>query len=233
MIVLAVDMSSARGTLALGEIENQKFEILGEKVWEKKAMHSDVATLELQSLLNDSGKKLSDLTHIAVNHGPGSFTGLRVGINLARTLAYALDLPILGASTLELLAFDHSRKGETVCVAVKALQTFIYAGIYKNLGDRLEVIKASTSIDVSDLQTFVEQPAFGVMEGKILADANLMLDQNLVVPIDPLTTATTLVQYLATLGQTLRFLSWKDITPLYIRASEPEEKMRRGLLKPV
>lgn len=226
MLVLAVDTSAARGSLALAEISNNSFEILSSREWEKKAMHSDVATLELQALLADASKSLSDVTHIVVNHGPGSFTGLRVGINLARTLAYSLNLPILPLCTLEVLAFKNSHAGETACIAVRALQTYLYAAVYKNESGFMSVVSAPASIDQAELLSFSAGASNYI-------DQHVRLDQGLGKSIDSLTDASTLVEYLAKSLPKFTFLSWKDIAPLYIRASEPEEKMRRGLLKPV
>lgn len=190
-------------------------------------MHSDVATLELQALLTASGKSLADLTHILVNHGPGSFTGLRVGINLARTLAYALDKPILAIGTLELLAFKNSKPGQTVAVAVKALRNYVYAALYKNDAEKMIEVAAPTSIEIRDIRKFAAQADL------LCVDQAIAPDQHPGLSIDPLTSAGTLVEYFAKSGEKFAFLSWKDIQPLYIRASEPEEKMRRGLLKPV
>jgi tRNA threonylcarbamoyl adenosine modification protein YeaZ len=195
--------------------------------WEKLAMHSDVATLELQALLADGQKSLSDVTHILVNHGPGSFTGLRVGINLARTLAYSLNKPILAIGTLELLAFRNSKPGQSVAVVVKALQNYVYAAIYKNGGDRMIQMAQPESIEASAIQEF------SAKADRLCVDQTISLDLRPDLSIDPLTSALTLVEYFAKSGEKFAFSSWKDIQPLYIRASEPEEKMRRGLLKPV
>jgi tRNA threonylcarbamoyl adenosine modification protein YeaZ len=227
MLILSVDTSSAKGSLALAENRKSKIEEIAVRSWEKLAMHSDVATLELQGLLADAGKSLSDVSHILVNHGPGSFTGLRVGINLARTLAYSLNLPILAIGTLELLAFRNSKSGQSVAVVVKALQNYVYAAIYKNGGDRMIEIVQPASIEASAIQEFSTKADL------LCVDQTTSLDLRPDLSIDPLTSARTLVEYFAKSGEKFAFSSWKDIQPLYIRASEPEEKMRRGLLKPV
>jgi tRNA threonylcarbamoyladenosine biosynthesis protein TsaB len=227
MLILSVDTSSPKGSLALAENRKSKIEKLAFRSWEKLAMHSDVATLELQALLAEAGKSLPEITHILVNHGPGSFTGLRVGINLARTLAYSLNKPILAIGTLELLAFRNSKPGQSVAVAVKALQNYVYAAVYENDGEKMVEVVPPASIEIDSIREF----ASGA--GVLCVDQTISLDQGPVLSIDPLTSAQTLVEYFAKSGEKFAFLSWKDVQPLYIRASEPEEKMRRGLLKPV
>ena len=90
MILLSVDTSGLEGSLALARLENGQILNLHEAQWLKKAMHSEVATVKLQELLTASQTTLKDLTHLTVNVGPGSFTGLRVGLSLVKTLAYSL-----------------------------------------------------------------------------------------------------------------------------------------------
>ncbi len=75
MILAAVDTSSKHGSLVLAERDGNAFQILAEASWQKQAMHSEVATLELEKVLLKAGKSLTDLTQLAVNVGPGSFTG--------------------------------------------------------------------------------------------------------------------------------------------------------------
>jgi tRNA threonylcarbamoyladenosine biosynthesis protein TsaB len=82
MKLAAIDTSGTRGTLVLASLENQQWKLLSEAAWDKKAMHSEVATIEFENAMKRSGLELKELTHLAVNHGPGSFTGLRVGINM-------------------------------------------------------------------------------------------------------------------------------------------------------
>ncbi|NJL25094.1 MAG: tRNA (adenosine(37)-N6)-threonylcarbamoyltransferase complex dimerization subunit type 1 TsaB [Calothrix sp. SM1_5_4] len=106
MNLLAVATSGPEGSLALARFDAGGNLVSSREVrWRKKAMHSELATVKLQELLRDANTPLADLTHLAVNIGPGSFTGIRVGINLARTLAYGLALPCVRFCT----AFPCSR----------------------------------------------------------------------------------------------------------------------------
>ncbi len=221
MILLAVDTSTAKGTLAVASYLNQTLKILGEAEWDKQAKHSEVATTELSALLEKTNLKLSDITHILVNHGPGSFTGLRVGINLARTLAYALNLPILPIGTLELLAFANSKKGDRICVAIKALQKYSYVAAYLNRGDCMEVFQEPISIETSDVEDLAKKHGC------------TLLDKGPAPSFDHLTNAGLLSAAFAAHAARAQFFLWPDVKPLYIRGSEAEEKLRQGILKPL
>src|SRR4051812_44347917 len=124
MNLLSVDTSGTKGSLALARIENSTVKSLEQVEWTKKAMHSEIATVELEKLLLKTKVELRDLNLLAVNIGPGSFTGLRVGISLVKTLAYSLGLQVHAINSLESLAFSQTKSDGSVFVAVKAVQNF-------------------------------------------------------------------------------------------------------------
>ncbi len=72
-------------------------DIKAEVRWQAHRELSDTLLRKIEELLSTNGTKLSDLTGIVVYEGPGSFTGLRIGISIANTLAYSLNIPIAGA----------------------------------------------------------------------------------------------------------------------------------------
>ncbi len=215
MILAAVDTSHARGSLVVALLENSAWKTLAKSAWDKKAMHSEVATLEFDRAVRSAGLRLTDLTHLAVNVGPGSFTGLRVGINLTRTLAYAFGLPIAPLSTLEILASREARAQKSF-VAVKALQNFYYVAAFEN---EKELLPPQS------------------MEERSLAQASSgytkVLIEGTSPGFSPWTEAGDMLPLLARSDDRRRFFSWSEIKPLYVRASEAEEKLKKGLLKPI
>lgn len=213
--VLAVDTSTASGSLAIAKFaKDSPPQIICESKWTKLAMHSEVATLEVQSALKKANITLPEITHFAVNIGPGSFTGLRVGINLIRTLAYALEKPVATFSSLELLAFENGNEGEKIMVAIKAIQNFYYAAAY---------VKSS-----EHMQTLVE-PFSGTLE-EVHAKGNF--DRTLVEG-DHLKMSGAGARLLVQLCAKASFSPWNIVKPLYVRGSEAEEKLKKGILKPL
>jgi tRNA threonylcarbamoyladenosine biosynthesis protein TsaB len=183
-------------------------------------MHSELATVKLEELLQTSGKKLEDLTHLAVVVGPGSFTGIRVGINLARTLAYALSIPVAPFNALSLLAYKSAGPGERVTVALKAVQNAYYGAAYLRQDDGVLEIAAPVSVERAELEALAKGPSKLLIEGEATGFPTAV-------------EARELVEWLERWPKSRHFFSWKDVKPLYIRGSEAEEKLRKGLLKPL
>ena len=86
---------------------------------------------ELDALLSDAGVARSDLRAITVGVGPGSYTGVRVGIAAARGLAAALDLTVGGVDSLALIAWGGLAPGESGLAALDARRGNVYVGLYR------------------------------------------------------------------------------------------------------
>lgn len=100
-VILAVDTSGMCGTLAL----QRDGKLLEERELEQsRRRHAQTLISEVQKLLQDSGLSSSDVDIVAVSQGPGSFTGLRVGIVFAKTFAYATGCAIVAVDTLQAVA---------------------------------------------------------------------------------------------------------------------------------
>jgi tRNA threonylcarbamoyladenosine biosynthesis protein TsaB len=224
MLLLAVDTSGPTGSMAFAKIVDGKILQRADTAWIKKAMHSEVATVQLQNLLASCGVKLSELTHLAVNCGPGSFTGLRVGISLVKTLGYSLGLPIAPLSTLEALAFSNSTLDggaeRKIFVATKAVQNFFYCASYVRSQNGLVQSLDPRSAEDSELVT-------------LAAGCDTVLIETQTPGFTAQSSANVLIDLIVQTSPTPAFLNWNSIEPLYIRGSEAEEKLRKGLLSPL
>lgn len=100
-MILAINTSTLRFGLALSAIDG---DVLGECLISTSHKHFEGLFPALLFLLDSSRKELADLQAVAVALGPGSFTGLRVGLSLAKGICHALDIPLIGVSALEALA---------------------------------------------------------------------------------------------------------------------------------
>ena len=137
MKILAYDASGS--TLSIGLFENQKK--LSEITSESPARHSDVLVPMIQKVLKKHSIQLVDLDILAVCLGPGSFTGLRVGIGTAKVLAYLSKIKIVGISVLEAIAREALGPGDgRVAVQMDARKTAIYGAVYEKKGIQIKPV---------------------------------------------------------------------------------------------
>jgi len=125
----------------------------------------------LDQMLTESGIEREQLDAIAVAAGPGSFTGLRIGVSTARALAQALQLPAVPVSTLEALAEAVPGPGNMICPLLDARRSQVYTALYKRSSEppfNLETVIAPAALALDELiealQT-VDQPVVFLGEG--------------------------------------------------------------------
>jgi len=106
-MLLAIDTTSDWGGVAL---YNQPG-LLAEANWQIGRGHSAQILPMIHQLLANTATTVADLTGVGVALGPGSWSGLRVGISLAKGIALAVNVPLLGVSSLDSLAYPHQRTG--------------------------------------------------------------------------------------------------------------------------
>jgi tRNA threonylcarbamoyladenosine biosynthesis protein TsaB len=105
--------------------------------------HGEILAPAVRAVVEGSGLTMADLTAVAVDVGPGLFTGLRVGLATAKALAAALRLPAVGLTSLEVLAHPHRRQPAFVAAVVDARRSEVFRALYRTVGGRLvEVIPA-------------------------------------------------------------------------------------------
>ena len=102
-LLLAIDTCGATGSVALGRFADGKLGIAGQRPLEGRT-YSARLTTELHGLLADAGAQLADLTGVVAVSGPGSFTGVRIGLSTVKGLAEGLALPVVSVSRLALMA---------------------------------------------------------------------------------------------------------------------------------
>ncbi len=120
-LLLAIDTCGPSGSVALGRIPGRDLEILGQAELAGRT-YSATLVSAIAELLHGAGLELSDLGGIVVVNGPGSFTGVRVGVSAAKGFAQAADIPVVAISRLEIL----SRKSDVPSAALDAHRGEVY-----------------------------------------------------------------------------------------------------------
>src|SRR5690554_6663319 len=129
MPILAIDTTTAVCSAALAD-EGQ---LLAEVTTNIPRTHSQRLMPLVDSLFQETGLTPQDLDLLAVTRGPGSFTGLRIGIATIKGLGLALDIPVVGASSLQVLA--HNFGGEAyVCPVLNARRDQVYTALFETGG---------------------------------------------------------------------------------------------------
>ncbi|WP_026565264.1 tRNA (adenosine(37)-N6)-threonylcarbamoyltransferase complex dimerization subunit type 1 TsaB [Bacillus sp. UNC41MFS5] len=147
MTILAIDTSNYALGVALLE-ENQ---VLGEYITNLKKNHSVRIMPAIQTLMKDCERVPADIRKIVVAKGPGSYTGVRIGVTIAKTLAWTLNIPLVGISSLEILASGVSRYFDGyVSPLFDARRGQVYTGLYQNQGSEFLTVKEDRLVMLAD-----------------------------------------------------------------------------------
>lgn len=145
--ILALECSSKAASCALMDGET----LLAESYLDCGLTHSQTLLPLLDRLCRESGVPLSDVEGIAVPAGPGSFTGLRIGLAAAKGLSYALGIPCTGVSTLLALAFVQRGTPGICCAALDARRGEIYNALFAIEGGRVRRLCADRAVPAAAL----------------------------------------------------------------------------------
>jgi len=198
-----------------------------------KETHSRTLMVIIKWLMQRLGVKWSDLDLLAVSLGPGSFTGLRIGLATIKGLAFALGLPLIGVPTLDALA-SHviACKGDIVCPVLDARKSKVYTALYQIMDSgELEKISPYQTISPEELTLFVPYD-----QRVLLLGGGLLLYQDvfvhglgnraIIVPGHMAHVRAASVGVLAELRwqKERRPDDFKTLKPIYVRPSEAEVK---------
>lgn len=123
MLVLAINTSTKVGTVAL---YHSKTGLISEVNLNIKLNHSDTVMTSVDSLFELSGYTIKDVERVAVSIGPGSFTGIRVGVGAAKGIAYSLRVPIVGINELDLVAHLAGNTKKKIISTIDARKERVY-----------------------------------------------------------------------------------------------------------
>jgi tRNA threonylcarbamoyladenosine biosynthesis protein TsaB len=127
MNILAIETTGAEASVAL---VNEKEEVFMEAS-DQKMNHLQNLMPMVDILLEKRGMSIDDLDYIAVSEGPGSFTGIRIGVSSARALAQALELETIGVPTLKTFLYNSPEYRGVICPIFDARRSQVYGGAYQ------------------------------------------------------------------------------------------------------
>lgn len=221
MKILAMDTSSVNATVAVCD-ENK---ILGEYTISGDRAHSQIIMPMLDNLLKRCSLSVKDIDVFAVALGPGSFTGLRIGIAAMKTLASSLEKNIIGVSSLDMIASNFLYNDMYICPIFDARRNDVYNAIYQN-GNKIISDRICDFDDV--LNEMTDKEVIFAGDGTIKYFEKINSYKNPKWHIAPIhlsmQRASSLAYIALSRAQNADFDDINKLLPIYIRPSQAERE---------
>ena len=147
MTILAIDSSAKAASVCIANEEK----IIGEFFINTLLTHSQTLMPMTEQLLKNTEMTIDEVDAIAVNAGPGSFTGVRIGVAAAKGLAFPKNLPCVSVSTLESMAYNLLGTDCLVCAVMDARCSQVYNAMFRIKGETVERLTDDRALSLSDL----------------------------------------------------------------------------------
>lgn len=228
MRALAIDTSTSMAGIAVVDEHG----LLAEYMLNDKKTHSQKVVPMLREILDSLKMTLADVDIFAAVTGPGSFTGLRIGVTTIKALAYAAQKPVVGITSLDALANAvNMTEGTIICPLMDARNSQVYTALYKSHNGLVSNISGYMGVHVSDLVRQIEEKNANVIftgDGAALHSDFLKIefgDRCLFMP-DFMLQQMALPAARMALSQALQgeTVSCYDLTPFYLRPSQAERE---------
>ena len=153
MTVLAMDTSAKAASVCLAEEDK----IIGEFYINTGLTHSQTLAPMTEQLCKNAGVSLREIGAVAVNAGPGSFTGVRIGVAAAKGIAFERSLPCVAVSTLESMAYNFLGCDCVVCAVMDARCSQVYNAMFRVSDGRVERLCDDRALSLADLKLDLER----------------------------------------------------------------------------
>lgn len=155
--ILNIETATKNCSVALA---NEGKTILCKEIAEEGYSHAERLHVFIEEIINEAGISLNDLSAVAVSQGPGSYTGLRIGVSTAKGLCYALSIPLIAVDTLKVLASQVSVTSGLIVPMIDARRMEVYSAVFsssleKNRDVLAEIITEDSFMDVEETVYFV------------------------------------------------------------------------------
>ena len=229
MLILALESSAKAASVALcrdGVLIAHSQQCSG-------LTHSCTLLPMAEQMLKNTDTRLAEVDAIAVARGPGSFTGVRIGVSTAKGLAWGAQKPAIGVSTLEAMAYHGLAAGEgaLVCAAMDARRSQIYNALFEIWGGKPVRLCEDRAISLAELGEELgkmQKSAFLVGDGAQLC-YNTCLDMGIPAVLAPgnLVSQSAWGVAMAAFGQTP--VPAEELLPVYLRLSQAERERQARL----
>ena len=146
MLILSVDSSATPASVCL-----YRDRVIAEYFIHTSLTHSETLVAMIDSILKTTGTDPSAIDCFAVNHGPGSFTGVRIGVSAVKGMAYAVNKPCVAVSTLESMAYNCLACDVVICASMDARRRQVYNALFRIKDGHVERLSDDRAIGVDEL----------------------------------------------------------------------------------
>lgn len=226
MKILGIDTSSMAASVAV--IEDNK--LICKYTINTKKTHSQKLMPMIENMLGLSDLNVREIDAIAVCEGPGSFTGIRIGMATAKAIAHVNDIPVIGVNSLEALAANMNLCDKKICSILDAQRNQVYTGRYQYEGTKLVEIK---EIGIQQIDELLEELSQSGEQWILVGEAVYKYEDKIReisnIEIPAASNNVTKAGSLCSVAK-VKFDEGKDIfdcytvNPLYIRKSQAEEQ---------
>ena len=161
MRILGIDSSTPGCSVAL--LNNDT--IVAERIADPQPSYSKYLLQMVDQVLNEGKSRLDDVDGFAVTIGPGSFTGLRIGVSLLKGFVLATEKPFVGINSLEALACTLDSPKHPICTALDARKSEVYAAIFESQKDGLHPLIKESALSPEALCKKIEAPTLFIGNG--------------------------------------------------------------------
>lgn len=218
MPILAIDTATLVSSVAIATPDT----LVAELTIQTRKTHSERLMPHIASLLKMAEITQTSLKAVAVSIGPGSFTGLRIGLATAKALTYALNIPLIGVPTLAALAFSCPVPGVILAPMLDAQKGNVYLGLYEWREDAVYEVQPPRVMAFAAAQAELgklEKPALMLGEAAVMHKADIVhpVPPHVIMPRAGSVAVMAQVMYAQGIRHDVAALE-----PLYIRRSEAE-----------
>jgi len=230
MPILAIETATLVSSVALATADT----LLAEITLQTKKTHSELLMPHIAKIIEMAGVKKTDIKAIAVSIGPGSFTGLRIGLSTAKALAYALNIPVVAVPTLAAMAYGCPVPGAILAPILDAQKGNVYQALFEWKKGELKELMPATVVGIDQaLETLTQysQPAVLLGESAVMYREKIQtIEKNLVLAephmiIQRASSVAGLGHKLLKKGLAQDVMA---LEPVYIRRSEAEVLWERS-----
>lgn len=221
-MLLSMDSSAVTASVALTDGD----EIIKNEFVNSGLTHSETLLPMITRVMD--GRKYSELDGIAITAGPGSFTGVRIGVATVKGLAFNDDIPCYSVSTLEAIAYNFVDKNAVVCAVMDARRMQFYNALFRVQNGKVERLCDDRAISIEDLRNELKQYDKVIIAG----DGAKLCFQNIELENCTLADEDRIYQNavgVAKAAQNKNAISPKALMPVYLRQSQAERELKLKL----